>query len=248
MVMRMNKKSFPFTLIELLVVIAIIAILASMLLPALNQARERGKSAKCIANVKTLGTAVLYYCDAYKDVMPRPFWYDVGNDGSVPSTTDDKNSYWQMAFVALKLVNTKMPKSWLLPKGLYECPSENGERVTTGYGHFNTWKGCYYGMNRYMSQKYDSAASSKEKLIARKITQVVRPSVTFSIADKWVSPLCLTVAPQAEIRARWYQLGQRHSGKFNYATLDGGVKSMGTYPKIGASGDWKDYLYAPVKW
>ena len=72
--------------------------------------------------------------------------------------------------------------------------------------------------------------------------------MTFSIADKWVSPLCLTVAPQAEIRARWYQLGQRHSGKFNYATLDGGVKSMGTYPKIGASGDWKDYLYAPVKW
>ena len=237
-----------FTLIELLVVIAIIAILASMLLPALNQARERGKSAKCIANVKTLGTAVLYYCDAYKDVMPRPFWYDVGNDGAVPSTTDDKNSYWQMAFVALKLVNTKMPKSWILPQGLYACPSENGERVTTGYGHFNTWKGCYYGMNRYLSQKYDSAASSKEKLIARKITQVVRPSVTFSIADKWVSPLCLTVAPQAEIRARWYQLGQRHSGKFNYATLDGGVKSMGTYPKIGASGDWKDYLYAPVNW
>jgi prepilin-type N-terminal cleavage/methylation domain-containing protein/prepilin-type processing-associated H-X9-DG protein len=73
-----HKKNRAFTLIELLVVIAIIAILASLLLPALAKAKQKGQSTVCFNDLKQVGLAMLMFADEHDDMIPR------GTAGNAP--------------------------------------------------------------------------------------------------------------------------------------------------------------------
>lgn len=139
--MKKNKKYScvnGFTLIELLVVIAIIAILSSLLLPALSKARETGRQICCMNNMKQQGCGLSFYVDS--------------NDGFLPSTLDDPSgavdtyhwSYW-FTHVAMNIgydVNWSYtppptPAAFLCPSDLSSCLS-NAEKynvISYRYGY-----------------------------------------------------------------------------------------------------------------
>ena len=104
-----------FTLIELLVVIAIIAILASMLLPALNQARSRSYAIQCVNNQKQVGVALVQYSDAGDGYIPvNSQWGDDAVNWSQhisPSYDASNNVRWNY------------PVTTGLPSDILRCPT-----------------------------------------------------------------------------------------------------------------------------
>lgn len=83
-----------FTLVELLVVIGIVALLVSILLPGLNQAREQAKGVVCQVNLRSIGSAIFIYHAQYDDAMPllyeRSYWAPNITDPA----TDNRGNTW----------------------------------------------------------------------------------------------------------------------------------------------------------
>ncbi len=127
-----------FTLIELLVVIAIIGILAAMLLPALNGARDRAKTISCVSNLKQIGLAIVLYADDYGGYMPQA------------STTDGIG--WQDRLVKyLKQITGTVgvgDYTWRRNQHVFCCPASKLNNIKMGPLASDTYGYESYGVSK----------------------------------------------------------------------------------------------------
>ncbi len=118
----------PFTLIELLVVIAIIAILAAILLPALNKARERGKSSRCQSNLRQMGSGLLNYLNDSHDNF-----FDTNGTHKELATghNTDFRTLLRPYYVGAGATVFDAVTDQAIPQAIENCPSDKGLKLNT---------------------------------------------------------------------------------------------------------------------
>ena len=251
-----------FTLVELLVVIGIIAVLLSILLPALGGVRRRAQSTACMSNVRQVFMAINLFANDNKGHLPRP--YGVGDLSSDPVLV--KNFAWlQKVSGAAGHIDMDDEKGalWKYLKGketrskVMMCPGDDGEPVA-GHATMAAYpRNTSYSLNSYIEQP---APLNGDQYLGIKMTKVKESASKILIYEELApnDAWCIIGRSGDDVPSGRHGAGMKQSyrnqpdhpeykskGRGNFGFFDGHVESLAPKDLLKPTGNWN--YHAPLK-